>query len=142
MNQHNIVLIVTDTMRRDAVSVYNNNVMTPNIEYLSKNAVIYNNAISPAPWTVPAHASIFTGKYLNEHKLHEAYNEKHTELFGKMNKVKYKTISEILQKEGYNTIGLSANPSIGPGSGFDRGFNTFIKIENYYDSFLAECLGL
>ena len=60
MNQHNIVLIVTDTMRRDAVSVYNNNVMTPNIEYLSKNAVIYNNAISPAPWTVPAHASIFT----------------------------------------------------------------------------------
>ena len=85
MNQHNIILIVIDTMRRNAVSIYNNNVKTPNIEYLSKNSTIYNNVISPAPWTVPAHASIFTGKYLNEHKLHEACNEKHTELFGKMN---------------------------------------------------------
>ena len=141
MNQHNILLIVTDTMRRDAVSVYNNNVRTPNIEYLSKNAVIYNNAISPAPWTVPAHASIFTGKYLNEHKLHETSIEKDIDLLGKMNNVKYKTISEILQKEGYNTIGLSANPFISPGSGFDRGFNMFIQIENYYDSFLRDSLG-
>ena len=140
MNQHNIILIVADTLRRDAISLYNNNVVTPNIEYLSKNSIIYNNAISPAPWTVPAHASMFTGKYLNEHKLHETYNEKDSDLLGKMNAVKFKTIAETLQKEGYNTIGLSANPFISPGSGFDRGFNMFIQMENYYDSFLRDSL--
>ena len=140
MNQHNIILIVTDTMRRDAISLYNKYTNTPNIEYLAKDSTIYNNAISPAPWTVPAHASIFTGKYLNEHKLHETPNEKDIHLFGRMNSVKFKTISEILKQQGYNTIGLSANPQISPGSGFDRGFNTFMHVENYYDTILRNSL--
>ncbi len=127
-------------MRRDAISLYNKDTTTPSIEYLARDSIIYNNAISPAPWTVPAHASIFTGKYLNEHKLHETLNEKDTHLFGRMNNVKYRTISEILKQQGYNTIGLSANPQISPGSGFDRGFNTFIHVENYYDSILRNSL--
>lgn len=140
MRQHNIILIVADTMRIDGISLYNKNVTTPNIEYLVKDSTIYNNAISPAPWTVPAHASIFTGKYLSEHKIHETINEKDIHLLGKMSNIKYKTIAEILKEQGYNTIGLSANPFISPGSGFDKGFNTFIQVDNYYDSYLKNSL--
>ena len=140
MNNKNIILIVADTLRKDAISLYNKNIKTPNIEYLAGDSTIYNNAISPASWTVPSHASIFTGKYVNEHRVHETYDIKGLQLFGQMNEVKYKTIAEILNKEGYNTVGLSANPSIIPGSGFDRGFNVFSYIPNYYRTILNDSI--
>ncbi len=138
MNNKNIILIVADTLRKDAISLYNNRIKTPNIEYLASDSTVYNNAISPASWTIPSHASIFTGKYVNEHKIHETYDIKTSQLSGSMNNVKYKTIAEILNKEGYNTIGLSANPNITPGSGFDRGFNVFSHMDNYYRSILVD----
>ncbi len=138
MNNKNIILIVADTLRKDAISLYNKNIKTPNIEYLANDSTIYGNAISPASWTVPSHASIFTGKYVSEHRVHETYDIKSSQLFGQMNEVKYKTIAEILNKEGYNTVGLSANANIIPGSGFDRGFNVFSYIQNYYRSILFD----
>ena len=141
MNNKNIILIIADTLRRDAISLYNKNVKTPNIEYLAGDSTVYDNAISPASWTVPAHASIFTGKYVNEHKVHETYDIKISQLFGRMNDVKYKTIAEILNNEGYNTIGLSSNANIIPGSGFDRGFNIFSYMQNYYESILYDNIG-
>ena len=142
MDRPNIILIVADTMRRDAVGVYNPDVKTHNIDLLAKDSIVYSNAISPAPWTVPAHASLFTGKYTSEHGLHETYDIKTLQLMGKMNEVKYETIAEFLNKNGYNTVGLSANINIVPGSGFDRGFNTFIFKKNYYQLIMDDILNL
>ncbi len=132
MNKPNIILIVVDTMRKDAISLYNQNVKTPNIELLAKDSTVFNNAISASPWTVPSHASIFTGKYPSEHNIHETKTLRDKDLMGKMNNVNYKTIAEILKNSGYNTIGLSANVNIVPGSGFDKGFNFFEYIKNNY----------
>ena len=125
MDRPNIILIVADTMRRDAIGIYNKNVSTPNIDALARDSMIYNNAISPSSWTVPSHASIFTGKYAIEHGLHETFDKKGFGLMGKMNDVKYETIAKKLLNIGYNTIGMASNPYLTPGSGFDRGFNTF-----------------
>ena len=125
MNTPNIVLIVADTMRRDAISRYNENIITPYLERLEKDSVVFDNAVAPSPWTVPSHASLFTGKYPSEHGLHETKTLKDDAMFDRMNGVKNETIAEFLVKNGYNTIGISANPFISPGSGFDRGFNFF-----------------
>ena len=140
IKQPNIIIIIADTMRRDALSVYNNNINTPAIDLFSRDSVIYNNAIAPAPWTVPSHASIFTGKYASEHKIHESEEIKDVDLSNSMNFNKFPTIAEMLNREGYNTLGISANVNIIPGSGFDKGFNNFYYPKNVYYNIIKNYL--
>ena len=140
IKQPNIIIIIADTMRRDALSVYNNNINTPAIDLFSRDSVIYNNAIAPAPWTVPSHASIFTGKYASEHKIHESEEIKDVDLSNSMNFNKFPTIAEMLNREGYNTLGISANVNIIPGSGFDKGFNNFYYSKNVYYNIIKNYL--
>jgi arylsulfatase A-like enzyme len=75
---------------------------------------------------MPAHASLFTGLYSDEHQLHESPDTKCLALTRAMNQLKSQTLAEQLQRKyGYYTAGFSANYFIRPGSGFDRGFEDF-----------------
>jgi len=121
----NIVLIVLDTMRKDALSAYGGTAETPQLDALAKTGVVYPNCIAPSPWTVPSHASLFTGKYPSQHGVHESRDVKIPRTFDLMAKASDETIGAYLKERGYNTIGYSANPSIAPGSGFDNSFNSF-----------------
>ena len=63
------ILIVLDTMRADRLSVYNENINTSeNLEMLSKDSLVFEQCIAPSSWTLPSHASLFTGLYVSEHK--------------------------------------------------------------------------
>ena len=122
----NIIFIVFDTMRSDSISVYNKNRITPNFEVLSKESIIFSKNIAPAPWTIPSHASMFTGKYPMEH--HVRFNGSNRDFLATsklMNGYNGTTMAEFLQKEGYSTYGMSGNVGIAPGTGFDRGFDIF-----------------
>ena len=67
IKNQNILLIVMDTVRRDRLSIYGyDNEVCPSLEELSKEALVLEHAISPAPWTLPVHASLFTGLYPSE----------------------------------------------------------------------------
>ncbi|MDE1811188.1 MAG: sulfatase-like hydrolase/transferase, partial [Candidatus Micrarchaeota archaeon] len=57
----NVILIVCDTMRKDAVSVYNKSARTPFLTKFARDAVVYHDAIAPSSWTFPSHVSMFTG---------------------------------------------------------------------------------
>ena len=53
----NIVLIVIDTHRRDRLGMYGYSQGTsPNLDEFARNASVFENAISPAQWTIPSHA--------------------------------------------------------------------------------------
>ena len=122
----NILFLVFDTMRLDAISVYNEKRITPNFSKLASESIVFKNNISSAPWTVPSHASMFTGKYPMEHKVQFSTGNRDFLATSKlMNEYKGSTIAEFLQKQGYSTYGVSANTGIIPGSGFDRGFDIF-----------------
>jgi len=115
MELPNVIFIVVDTLRKDYAK--------PLEEELKKFGFIsYENAIAPASWTTPSHASIFTGLYPALHGAHK--NKKDIE-------VKFKNRNSILslrlQDMGYKTYLLSANPYIRPGFGF-------IGFEYFYDS--------
>ena len=127
-------------MRRDALSVYNNRISTPSVDLFSKDSIIYNNAVAPAPWTIPSHVSLFSGKYASEHKIHEDEHVKDLGLNVAMNYNKFQTIAELLSIDGYNTMGISANVNIVPGSGFDRGFNNFYYSKNAYYNIIKNYL--
>lgn len=61
---YNVVLITLDTTRADYLSVYNSNgVFSSLFDKILKNGVLFKNAFTPIPLTLPAHGSILTGKY-------------------------------------------------------------------------------
>jgi len=131
MDQPNIILIVLDTLRKDVLPMYGGKAYTPNLNEFAKDSVVFPNAIAPAPWTLPSHASFFTGLYPREHGIHEYFNAK-TNDFDVYSNFNNKTIVEILNDKGLNTIGFSANGWINISSGFQRGFQYFEQISSDY----------
>ncbi|MCP4427706.1 MAG: sulfatase-like hydrolase/transferase, partial [Chloroflexi bacterium] len=70
MKRPNILLLVMDAGRADRLSCYGyDHLTTPNMDRIAKEGVLYEQAISPAVWTVPSHASLFTGMYPSGHGL-------------------------------------------------------------------------
>jgi arylsulfatase A-like enzyme len=66
--ERNVVFLVLDSLRKDRLSVYNDDVdFTEHIGALAESATVFQNATAQAPWTLPSHASMFTGEYPWEH---------------------------------------------------------------------------
>jgi arylsulfatase A-like enzyme len=116
-------------MRKDALPVYGGDSRTPNLDSFCAGASVYGGCIAPAPWTIPSHASIFTGKFPSEHGVHESLEMGLPETLGLMGNVAGLTLSESLKKKGYQTIGLPANGTLTLRKGFDRGFDSFKAFE-------------
>jgi len=115
----NIVLIVMDAARADRLSCYGySRKTTPNLDALAARGYRFDQAISAGCWTVPSHASLFTGLYPIEHGANQSMLPESAGT----------TIAERLQNAGYQTIAISANPYISPGRGFGRGFAEFHEV--------------
>jgi arylsulfatase A-like enzyme len=96
----NVLLITLDTVRAQSMSLYGYSRMTtPNLERLAKNGVLFERAISAASWTLPSHASLFTGRFP-----HELSADRKTPLDGK-----YPTLAQVMSAQGYLTAGFVAN---------------------------------
>ncbi|MCP3907177.1 MAG: sulfatase-like hydrolase/transferase, partial [Oceanicoccus sp.] len=64
----NIILITLDTTRADRLGCYGYRRRTsPNLDKLAEESVLYTRAIAPSSWTLPSHASLFTGKFTSSH---------------------------------------------------------------------------
>jgi arylsulfatase A-like enzyme len=64
----NVLFVVMDTVRKDHLSVYGYDRETsPGLEAFCEEAAVFEQAVAPAPWTLPVHASLFTGLYPGEH---------------------------------------------------------------------------
>lgn len=116
MNLPNIIIIIIDTLRKDYASPVST--VLKNFGFIQ-----YEDAIAPAPWTTPSHASIFTGVYPAIHEAHESKYKKAFEI--KLDKNK-DILSTQLLNWGYKTYLLSANPYINPHFGF-TGFDYFYE---------------
>lgn len=114
----NVLLIILDTMRRDRLSIYGHTRETsPEFDDFASRATLFERAVAPAQWTIPAHASMFTGLYPSTHQLTEA---------NRMLSGSYPTLAEILQVSGYKTVGFCNNPLVGVlNNGLQRGFDDF-----------------
>jgi len=110
----NILLLILDTVRAPDLSVYGyGRPTTPFLERLAARGVLFERAIAAAPWTLPSHASIFTGR-----PAHELSANWRTRLDGQ-----YRTLAEALSAHGYLTAGFAANQVYtSDESGLARGF--------------------
>ena len=109
------LLIVLDTTRADRGSVIGHDrETTPGLAAFAADATVYTQAWSPAGWTAPAHASLFTGLRPERHGLwmgHRLFlDEAHT------------TLAERLAAAGYRTACFTANPVVSGEFGLIQGF--------------------
>jgi arylsulfatase A-like enzyme len=110
----NVLLIVLDDVRADSMSLHGHTrPTTPRLEALAHSGVRFDSARSPAPWTLPSHASMFTGQW--PHRLSVGFDRGLDATFP--------TLAEFLATEGYATAGFVANTYYcNARYGLDRGF--------------------
>ncbi len=119
----NIAIIVLDAVRFDSFYkvVERRKINLEGFAHIEK-------CIAPASWTLPSHASLFTGMYPSEHGAHETKEIKALDI--DEIKLRKATIVEDLKAFGYKAYGISANPYIHPLYGF-TGFDSFVE-ETYF----------
>ena len=125
----NVLFILCDTLRRDVLDLYGGPAKMKNLSDLARDGMLYKNAISPSPWTVPSHVSFFSGMYLNEHGVHETEKLKTWHVANKNKSIYKNLISTILSSKGYNTLGISTNLLVSTLTNLDIGFNNFFNID-------------
>lgn len=112
-----IVFLVLDTQRADRLGCYGHNPISPNIDQFASQSALFTQAISPAQWTIPSHASMFTGLYPTAHQVTQSYQSLGDDVVH---------LAEVLQADGYETVGFCNNPLVGVlDNGFRRGFDQF-----------------
>jgi hypothetical protein len=115
-----VALIVLDTLRADRTSLCGYpHPTTPALENVVKNGAIHTcEAYSPATWTLPAHASYFTGATTADHGVHT---------LGTALGQHYETLAERYAAQGYQTVFVSGNPVFTmEGTGFWQGFDRVV----------------
>jgi arylsulfatase A-like enzyme len=113
-----LLLVVIDTLRADAVSVYGAvEGTTPAFDELARAGRLYTRAYAPSPWTLPSHASLLSGLDLGGHGVGIGGR---VVLPGEI-----ETLAERLQAAGYQTAAFSENALVSGDFGFDQGFDHF-----------------
>jgi len=126
MQRPNIIVIVLDTLRVDAVSCYGYQgySLTPVLDQVAREGTLFWNAIAPTNWSLPSYASLFTGLYPAEHGADQVYPYLDRDI---------PTLAEIMSRSGYVTLGFSDNAWVGQMSGLDRGFQEFNEVKQRYN---------
>jgi arylsulfatase A-like enzyme len=105
----NLLLVVVDSLRHDSAAD-----LASNLSDLGDENISFERAIAPASWSLPSHASLFTGKYPHEHGVCQLGDE--------MPDV---PLVKQLRNDGYTTYGVSANGFAGPRMSIDQSFDEF-----------------
>lgn len=110
----NILLLILDTVRAPSMSLYGySRPTTPNLERLADRAVVFDYALATTSWTLPSHATIFTGRLPTELLADWRVPFGPTHL----------TLAEYLFTQGYETAGFVGNLIYtARSSGLSRGF--------------------
>ncbi|WP_339105644.1 sulfatase [Haloterrigena salinisoli] len=112
--QSNVLFVVLDTVRKDRLGPYGyERGTTPELSAFAEEATVFESAIAPAPWTLPVHASLFTGRYPSQHGADQGspYLEGDA------------TLAAVLSAAGYDTACYSSNAWITPYTGLTDGFD-------------------
>jgi arylsulfatase A-like enzyme len=114
------VLIVTlDTTRADRLPSYGfTGVATPALDRLSREGTVFEQAVSVAPLTLPAHCSLFTGLFPMHHRVRDNADPPLDRRRG--------TLAEMLRTKGYQTAAFIGSDVLRADRGVARGFDLYI----------------
>lgn len=127
MDSPDIIFIVLDTQRADRLGCYGHTrPITPNLDRFAGQGTLFEQAVSPAQWTIPSHASLFTGLYPTAHGVTQSSQSLSPDR---------PHLAQLLRRLEYETIGFCNNPLVGVlNNGFKRGFQTFYNYGGAFPS--------
>jgi arylsulfatase A-like enzyme/tetratricopeptide (TPR) repeat protein len=114
----NLLVITLDTTRADVVGLYGNkDGATPRIDELGRTGIVFKDCYTPAPLTLPAHCSLFTGRYPIAHQVRNngTYVLPPSE----------RTLARVLKDRGYETGAVVASFTVAAKFGLYQGFDTY-----------------
>ncbi len=113
-----VVLVTLDTTRADHVGCYGaKDVATPTLDGVAREGVRFANALSPVPLTLPAHASLMTGRLPRQHGVRDnaLFKLKDSE----------RTLAEQFKAAGYRTFAAVGAAVLDRSTGIAQGFDAF-----------------
>jgi arylsulfatase A-like enzyme len=111
----NVLLILVDTLRADALGCYGYpRATTPNLDRLARDSALFEEVIAPSPWTIPSIASLFTGVYPHVHGVVNA---------GIVLSDEFVTLAEMFRAAGYHTGARISNTLVNGTQGYFQGFD-------------------
>ncbi len=113
-----MVLISVDTLRADHLPAYGyKGVATPHIDALRRDSILFTNAYSHVPLTLPSHVSLFTGLLPPQNGVRDN--------IGYSLEPRIETLASCLKKAGYATGGAVSSVILARTTGIDRGFDFY-----------------
>ena len=117
-----LLIVTLDTTRADRIGSYGfADIETPHLDRLAREGVVFEQAQSVAPLTLPAHSSMFTGKFPPAHGVRDNggfyLDEEHV------------VLAELLRDAGLRTGGFIGSFVLDAKWGIAQGFET------YFDNF-------
>ncbi|HXV63943.1 MAG TPA: sulfatase-like hydrolase/transferase [Vicinamibacteria bacterium] len=143
LRRNNLLFVTIDTLRADRLGSYGSHAgLTPHLDRLGEDGIVFEDVVSHVPLTLPAHTSIFTAKYPTRHGVHD----NGTYRLGPG----HNTLATLLSDHGYRTAAFVGafvlDARFGLGRGFDhyddyygekRTFESFTELERRAESVLA-----
>jgi len=123
-----LVLISIDTLRADRLGCYGyeKRTVSPHIDALAEDGILFENHISAAPWTIPAHISLLTSLWPSNHGVTASLVEiRDNEGAYPVLSESRTTLAEILGAHGYSTAAFTAGDTLDPGFGYGQGFSIY-----------------
>ena len=112
-----VLLVSIDTLRRDHVSAYGYaQPTTPVLDGLARQGSLFERALSTSNWTLPAHASLFTGLSPSRHRVEDSSDRLPDALH---------TLAESFHDAGYASAGFASHIYLDARYGFARGFDSW-----------------
>ncbi len=113
----NVLFVMVDTLRADRLSLYGYpRATTPRLDrWARRRAAVFEQAVAPAPWTLPSHVSIFTGLNATRHGV----NQDEPAPPGLV------TLAELLRAEGYATMAQTGGRYVDAYFGLAQGFDVY-----------------
>lgn len=122
---NHVLLVVFDTLRADRMSVYGyDKKTTPFLRHSEGQLLKFTQAKAAAPWTIPSHASMFTGLLPSQHRAQWGWIRLDPE---------FTTVAETLRDNGFRTVSIGANPFLVKNFGLTQGFTENTVIEGPAD---------
>ncbi len=124
-----VLFVVMDTVRADHLSLCGYGRPTsPVLQALVADGAAHScEAVAPGSWTLPSHASYFSGLPVPEHGAHFVSGDAQGAITVRSVDIRplapdFQTLAEDFRERGYQAVGLSANPVLQPATGLHQGF--------------------
>jgi len=121
----NIVILVLDTARARNFSCYGyDRRTTPMVDSVAEEGTKFEEVTSVSPWTLPSHASLFTGVPPTTHRTNSLDSSLPQSL---------ETLADYVSRHGYRTVGMANNPWFSSEFGLTRGFDEFYELFTLFE---------